>query len=121
MEKEPEPEETDPAQVGVFSGTSSNHPTGTKYFNITKNDLGSKPARVNSNTERAKFVDGIDAKVKAIFADKTDETLLRENSLKLSSTILVKAEIMMSNQLLQTFHSRPASIQSITSEVKICL
>ena len=78
MEKEPEPEETDPAQVGVFSGTSSNHPTGTKYFNITKNYLGSKPARVNSNTERAKFVDGIDAKVKAIFADKTDETLLRE-------------------------------------------
>lgn len=71
-----EPEIPVPGMVGVFSGAASNHPAGTKYFNTSKNDNGAKAARVNVNTNRATFADGIASDVKALFADPKDETKL---------------------------------------------
>lgn len=75
---EEEPITTDPAIVGIYSGSSGTHPSGTKYFNTGKYDQGSRTARVNTNTERAVFTSNVSDELKALFADPSDPTMLNE-------------------------------------------
>lgn len=72
-------EELDPSIAGIYSGNASNHPNGTGYFNLTKYNNNTGNARVNANTSRAYFVDGINENVKALFADENDSTMLKES------------------------------------------
>ncbi len=62
--------------IGIFAGTGDKHPINANFLNPSKYNTGTKSSRINENSERAVFVDGISDELKAIFADPSNDTQL---------------------------------------------
>ncbi len=60
----------------TYTGTSSVHSAGTKYFDVEKYNSGTKNARSNSNDNTYSFADGLSDEIKAQFASAADSSVI---------------------------------------------